>query len=80
MATIATQQFPGGRQRSAAPASTGVPLLVIWGDEDRVVPVAHAALASGAERHIVAGVGHMAHAEAHAEVNRAIAGFCNAHP
>jgi pyruvate dehydrogenase E2 component (dihydrolipoamide acetyltransferase) len=80
MATIATQQFPGGRQSAAAPLDTSAPLLVIWGDADRVIPVAHAALASGAQRHIVAKVGHMVHAEAHAEVNRAIAEFCNAHP
>ncbi|MEX0807325.1 MAG: acetoin dehydrogenase dihydrolipoyllysine-residue acetyltransferase subunit [Dongiaceae bacterium] len=79
MTTIAAQQFPGGRQRIAEPADSGIPLQVIWGDADRVIPVAHAALASGAQRHIVAGVGHMVHAEAHAEVNRAIAGFCNAH-
>ncbi|MDZ4735186.1 MAG: acetoin dehydrogenase dihydrolipoyllysine-residue acetyltransferase subunit [Rhodospirillaceae bacterium] len=80
MATIATQQFPGGRQSAAAPTDSGVPLLVIWGEADRVIPVAHAALASGAQRHIVAGAGHMVHAEAHAEVSRAIAEFCNAHP
>jgi pyruvate dehydrogenase E2 component (dihydrolipoamide acetyltransferase) len=79
MATIAVQQFPGGRQHVTAATDTGAPMLVIWGDADRVIPVAHNALAPGAQRHIVAGAGHMVHAEAHAEVNRVIAGFCNAH-
>lgn len=78
MATIAARQFPGGKQR-LEPVPTGIPMLVIWGDDDRIIPISHADRVPGAERRIVARAGHVVHAEAHAEVNQAIAAFCSAH-
>lgn len=53
--------------------STMQPLLVLWGQEDQVIPVAHAAKAPGRARvKIFAQAGHMAQMEQAAEVNRLI--------
>lgn len=78
MATIAARQFSGGRQ-ALETVPTGMPILVLWGDADRIIPLSHADRVPGATRHIVAKAGHVVHAEAHAEVNQAIAAFCAAH-
>ena len=79
MSTIAARQFANGRQQVLTAKAAGVPKLIVWGDADRIIPVAHAALVPDAERLVVAGAGHMVHAEAQAEVNRAIQSFCDAH-
>ena len=53
-----------------------VPILVIWGDKDRVLPRSHAeALPGGCEVEILSDCGHMVQMEASAEVNRLIARF-----
>jgi len=73
---LADSLFPGGRQQqldAAGLAGISTPMTVIWGQGDRVLPVAQAdALADRAEIHRLEGVGHMAHMEASAEVNRLI--------
>src|SRR5215510_2739507 len=38
-----------------------VPVTVVWGAEDRVIPAAHAESASGATRRVIDGAGHMPH-------------------
>ena len=49
---------------------------MIWGREDRVIPVAHAeALASRLPIHILEDAGHLPHMEEAGEVNRLIRRF-----
>jgi pyruvate dehydrogenase E2 component (dihydrolipoamide acetyltransferase) len=82
--TLAQEWFPNGAQRAAnaeIAASLPVPVQIIWGREDRVIPTAHAAaLAERVPVHIIAGAGHLPHMEKSGEVNRLIAGFIAAHP
>ena len=49
-----------------------VPVTVVWGREDRVVPAAQADAVAGAERRLIGGAGHMPHMERPAEVQAAI--------
>ena len=47
-----------------------VKTLIIWGSEDKIIPVSHAAaLTQRAETHILPGAGHMVHIEKAAQVN-----------
>lgn len=73
---LAEGLFPGGRQKTFEPgdlARIPVPVSVIWGRNDRILPVAHAdSLPDGVEVHRLDGIGHMPHMEAAAEVNRLI--------
>ena len=74
---LADGVFPGGAQRWVEPgavAGLGVPVLVVWGAEDRIVPAAHAEAAAGAGAavEIVAGAGHMVQMEAAPRVNSLI--------
>jgi pyruvate dehydrogenase E2 component (dihydrolipoamide acetyltransferase) len=66
--------FAGGRQAEQPGLeleSTGKPVLVVWGQEDRIVPAAHAANAPpGATVERFAGAGHMVQMERAGEVNR----------
>ena len=77
--TIADQFFPGGRQALVLRdrlSELSVPTLVLWGAEDRIVPVSHAeGLPANIETRIIPGAGHMVQMEAAAEVNRAITSF-----
>jgi pyruvate dehydrogenase E2 component (dihydrolipoamide acetyltransferase) len=53
-----------------------VPILVIWGDKDRVLPPSHAeALPGRCEVEVLSDCGHMVQMEAPGEVNRLIARF-----
>ncbi|MDE2626833.1 MAG: acetoin dehydrogenase dihydrolipoyllysine-residue acetyltransferase subunit, partial [Burkholderiales bacterium] len=68
--------FGGGRQ-AALPvvqlAGQGLPITVVWGRQDRIIPVAHAANApAGATVHVLEGAGHMVMMEKAAEVNALI--------
>jgi pyruvate dehydrogenase E2 component (dihydrolipoamide acetyltransferase) len=73
---LAAAQFPGGRQRDIladAVTAGGPPVLVIWGEQDRIIPAAHAAALSGrAHIEILPHAGHMAHMEQPARVNQLI--------
>jgi pyruvate dehydrogenase E2 component (dihydrolipoamide acetyltransferase) len=67
----------GNRQAgdSAALIATfgdAVPVTVVWGREDRVIPAAQAESVPGAERHLIDRAGHMPHMERPAEVQAAI--------
>jgi|RhiMetdeSRZDD1v2_1073273.scaffolds.fasta_scaffold16216_9 pyruvate dehydrogenase E2 component (dihydrolipoyllysine-residue acetyltransferase) len=70
---IAHQFFPGGRQRELglrdAFAQLPIPRLLLWGDEDRIVPPSHGD-AFGAIR--IAGAGHLPQIERASETNRLI--------
>ena len=68
------QLFAGGRQAEQPGLeleSTGKPVLVVWGTDDKIVPAAHAANAPpGATVERFAGAGHMVQMEKASEVNR----------
>ncbi len=75
--TIAEACFGGGRQRWSARerlAELALPAQIVWGEEDRIVPPAHASgLPEAIAVHRLAGAGHLVHMEKAAEVNGLIA-------
>jgi pyruvate dehydrogenase E2 component (dihydrolipoamide acetyltransferase) len=53
-----------------------IPVQVIWGAEDRIIPARQAkGLPAGVRTHVLAGAGHMPHVERAAEVGRLLLGF-----
>lgn len=73
---IAGAVFAGGRQAVVLTdrlAGIAAPVQVIWGEVDQIIPSGHAAAIPDARRHVLKNVGHMAHIEQPAEVNRLIA-------
>jgi pyruvate dehydrogenase E2 component (dihydrolipoamide acetyltransferase) len=56
-------------------AELDVPVLVLWGAQDRIIPPADP---EGAEVHVLDGAGHSPHMEAAGEVNRLIERFLSA--
>ncbi|HYD69100.1 acetoin dehydrogenase dihydrolipoyllysine-residue acetyltransferase subunit [Azospirillum sp.] len=70
---IASSAFEGGRQIEALDAAVGaasVPTLVVWGEQDRVIPAAHATALGSAERvEVIPNAGHMVQMEAAGKVN-----------
>jgi pyruvate dehydrogenase E2 component (dihydrolipoyllysine-residue acetyltransferase) len=84
LAAIAAEWFPNGVQRMGLEPiaqEPHVPTQLIWGHEDRIIPVAQAqALAGKLPVHILDRAGHLPHMEKAGEVNRLIAGFVEAHP
>jgi pyruvate dehydrogenase E2 component (dihydrolipoamide acetyltransferase) len=79
LARIAEAWFAGGRQLfdlTDRIATLAMPVQLIWGREDRIIPVGHAeALASRFPVHIVDQAGHLPHMEKAAEVNRLVKSF-----
>ncbi len=74
--TIADATFAGGRQATVLRDRLGavrVPVQAIWGEQDRIIPAAHAAAVE--RRHVVPGAGHMVHIERPEQVNRAVQEF-----
>ena len=49
-----------------------MPVTVVWGTEDRIIPSGQAEAVPGAAVHLLDGAGHMAHMERPAEVQAAI--------
>jgi pyruvate dehydrogenase E2 component (dihydrolipoamide acetyltransferase) len=74
LAKIAAEWFPDGKQRTDlrdAVAQLKIPVQIIWGRDDRIIPVAHAdALAAELPVHIIEEAGHLPHMEKAGEVNR----------
>lgn len=66
----------GGRKQQDAPglklSSNMPPALVIWGKEDRVIPVDHAGNLPGAKVHVIENAGHMVFMEKASDVNALI--------
>jgi pyruvate dehydrogenase E2 component (dihydrolipoamide acetyltransferase) len=63
------------RQDSAADAAAvggAVPITVIWGTADRIIPPGQAEAVPGAAVHLLDGAGHMPHMERPAEVQAAV--------
>ncbi len=82
LGAIAAAVFPAGRQAdrvAEALAGTGIPVLVVWGSADRIVPVGQAQAAPpGARVELLEGAGHSPHMERAGEVNRLLDEFLSA--
>jgi pyruvate dehydrogenase E2 component (dihydrolipoamide acetyltransferase) len=80
--TIAANFCPGSRQAVVLRdrlAELSVPIIVIWGAEDRIIPPSHADnLPEKVRTEIFPGSGHMVQLEAHAKVNQVIRLFWEA--
>ena len=78
---IADQLLVGGIQRVSLAErleELAVPLLVIWGENDQIVPCSHAqAVTHPARTAVIPGAGHMVQMEAGGEVNRLILELIN---
>ena len=77
LATLADTFFPDGTQsldlRHLFSALT-LPVRVVWGQQDRILPVRNAECLPGRVAvHRFAGVGHLPHVEAQAEVAQVVA-------
>ncbi len=75
LAALAAGSFKEGRQQAVltdALGKLGVPVLVVWGKEDKIIPAAHAGNAKGAKVEVIEGAGHMVQMEAAAKVNALI--------
>jgi len=75
--TLLGTLLDGDAQRAdsaAARAAIGdtVPVSVVWGSADRIIPPAQAGSVAGAVRYLVEGAGHMPHMERPGEVQAAI--------
>ena len=55
-----------------AAVGDAMPVTVVWGRADRIVPAAQAEAVTGADRRLIDGAGHMPHMERPAEVQAAI--------
>ena len=79
LTAIAAAWFAGGRQSldlTAPIASLALPVQLIWGREDRIIPVGHAeALATRRPVHILDRVGHLPQMERAGDVNRLVGAF-----
>jgi pyruvate dehydrogenase E2 component (dihydrolipoamide acetyltransferase) len=79
---IADRSFPGGCQTEVLRdvlLRVRVPVMVIWGSEDRIIPAAHAQeLPESVVTQLVPGAGHMVQMEAASKVNRLIQSFWQA--
>lgn len=77
LADLAGHWFSDGIQQVDLTAGLGVlevPMMVIWGADDRVIPAAQAAAADGfATVHVIDGAGHMVQMEKANDVNRLLA-------
>jgi len=73
LAALAAGVFPDGRQAAQPGLSldpAAVPVTVVWGSDDRVIPVAHAdAVPDGAAVVVLEKAGHMVQMERAGEVN-----------
>ena len=76
LCSIADKFCPEGAQALLLGEDLGrlsLPVLVIWGEKDQIIPSSHAeGLAGNVRTEIIPGAGHMVQMEAPAEVNRLI--------
>jgi pyruvate dehydrogenase E2 component (dihydrolipoamide acetyltransferase) len=78
LGTLAAANFANGRQQEILHGRlaelSGLPVQIIWGDADEIIPVGHVKnLPAGIVMHVLADAGHMPQMEKAAEVNRLIA-------
>jgi pyruvate dehydrogenase E2 component (dihydrolipoamide acetyltransferase) len=72
LGAFAEGAFKDGRQQAQLAdelGKLGIPVLVVWGAEDKILPASHAANAKGARTEVIEGAGHMVQMEAAARVN-----------
>jgi pyruvate dehydrogenase E2 component (dihydrolipoamide acetyltransferase) len=62
----------GDSAASLAAIGGAMPITVVWGRADRIIPAAQAESVAGAVRHLIHGAGHMPQMERPAEVQAAI--------
>jgi pyruvate dehydrogenase E2 component (dihydrolipoamide acetyltransferase) len=74
---LADNLFPNGKQADVPDLSgVEVPMLVVWGREDKIVPVAHSENApTNARVEVLDDTGHMPQMEASGQTNRLIGEF-----
>jgi pyruvate dehydrogenase E2 component (dihydrolipoamide acetyltransferase) len=76
---LADNAFPEGKQRLQlrdVVASAAVPVQIIWGEADHIIPSSQSqGLAPNATVHLVGAAGHMAHLEQAGRVNELLADF-----
>jgi pyruvate dehydrogenase E2 component (dihydrolipoamide acetyltransferase) len=79
LSTILGKFVNGGRQAAMLRdrlAGVGVPVLVVWGRKDRIIPASHAeGLPSSVRVEVIEESGHMSQMEAAGEVNKLIGAF-----
>jgi pyruvate dehydrogenase E2 component (dihydrolipoamide acetyltransferase) len=70
---LSSSLFEGGRQQAQlgdALRRVTIPTMVIWGEDDEIIPAKHAAALTGKARtHVIGGTGHMVQMEAANTVN-----------
>lgn len=69
---MAKAVFGGGKQANVLAdqiGASGVPVLVVWGAKDAIIPTSHANAIKGAKVEIIDNAGHMPQMEASAKVN-----------
>jgi pyruvate dehydrogenase E2 component (dihydrolipoamide acetyltransferase) len=66
-----TGQHAGSAAALAAIGDT-LPVSVVWGRQDRIIPAEQAHAVAGAVRYVIEGAGHMPHLERPGDVQRAI--------
>ncbi|UFH49067.1 acetoin dehydrogenase dihydrolipoyllysine-residue acetyltransferase subunit [Pseudomonas sp. KNUC1026] len=75
LASLRAALAEGSQQRhDLRQAAEGIPVLVIWGDGDQIIPAIHAQL-PGAQVEVLSGQGHMVQMEAAEQVNGLIQRF-----
>ena len=73
---VADAAFPDGRQAVRVHVPEAIPTLVVWGEDDRIIPAAHAANAPAHARvELLHGQGHSPHLEGSGDVTRLIDEF-----
>jgi pyruvate dehydrogenase E2 component (dihydrolipoamide acetyltransferase) len=76
LGSIAGANFAGGRQKVSLReklASVAVPVTVVWGESDQILPAAHSeGLPASVSVTRLPGVGHIAHMEKASEINSVI--------
>jgi pyruvate dehydrogenase E2 component (dihydrolipoamide acetyltransferase) len=78
LAELAGNLFQGGRQAvliAKGLGASGVPVQVIWGEGDAIIPATQASALPGARVTLIPDAGHMVQMEQSAEVNRLIRDF-----
>ena len=77
--SLANNVFPDGQQRLVlrdVVASATVPVQIIWGESDRIIPSSQSrGLPGNVSVHLIEGAGHMAHLEQAVRVNRLLEKF-----
>jgi len=78
LGALAERLFAGGRQGELPAlelAGRTLPLTVVWGEHDRIIPTEHAKRApAGSRVHVLPGAGHMAMMEKAADFNSVLRG------